>query len=113
MPVEVSIENGKAKIKTPAGDTVEMSEAEFYQKHPDMAGRFTASHRLDGMDILATFREQLNPVKVGPIEIGDRVMVKASKEFGEIIREIGDSFRVQMGNDSRVQTHWAIELERR
>lgn len=112
MAVEVAIEGGKAKIKTQDGTTIEMPEAEFYQKHPELAGSHMSSRRLAQLDINAMFGPELHPVTPGPIGYGDRVMVKASKEFGEVVREVGDSFRVTM-SDGRIQTYWALELEKR
>jgi hypothetical protein len=112
MPLEMQVENGKVKIKTPEGDTIEQPVADFVAKNPELAGRLKATQVLDRLDVNASLALAMHPSEPGEIQVGDVVMVKAIRRIGHVVRTLGDAIRVEAANGA-VNTYWKQELDRR
>jgi hypothetical protein len=114
MPLEMTVQDGKVKIKTPEGDTVERPVADFVRDNPELAGRIKSSRimaRLAASKIVVG-ASLGHPSELGEIEVGDLVMVRATRQFGSVIRTLGDALRVE-ASDGSVNTFWRQELDRR
>lgn len=105
--------DGKAKITKDTGETVELTTEELLKQRPDLVGKMASARAKASVDVHAAFRDELHPLKPGPIDIGDLVFVKTAGEFGEVHRKVGDAYRVCMASNGRVETRWGVELERR
>jgi len=115
MPDRYKFESGKATLVKEDGTTVELGTEEttkLLQEHPDLVAKAAAEHVMATANIHTIFRDELHPVMAGPLDIGDRVLVRGASEFGEVQRLVGDAVRVKMA-DGRIETRWGLELEKR
>jgi DNA-directed RNA polymerase subunit E'/Rpb7 len=112
MPEKAEVVGDKVTITKEDGTVVEMSKAEALASRPDLMAKAHAEAILATADIHDIFRDELHPLQPGPLDIGDRVRVKASGEFGEVQRVIDEAIRVKMP-DGRIETRWPLEVEKR
>jgi hypothetical protein len=114
MPLEMTVENGKVKIKTPEGDTVEQPVADFAAKNPELAGRIKAERVMARIQASGWVPGAMlgHPAEAGEMRVGDVVMVEATRQLGTVVREVGDALRVE-ASDGSINTFWKSELSRR
>lgn len=67
---------------------------------------------LDRTNLLAEFRHLIYPKPPREIRHGSTVFVKSAQKAGTVIREMENTFRVELaGGDEIVNTYWPQELE--
>lgn len=93
------------------GEGFEYVLDEATQQWMKMAKRASIMAVIDKLTIASEFRDELNwTVKGGvDIKVGDTVYVRPMRVFGQVIRTVGDMYKVQMGE--RVSPYWKQELE--
>lgn len=112
MPIKVEVQGDSVKVT--AGDRTQQIPLQvFRQRQAEILGVEASAQRLESLDFDVLFRDELHPIQAGEIEIGDQVFVRTAKQFGNVIRRLEESFRVEIKGSDQVNTYWEAELEKR